>query len=242
MKMGCKDRGCEDKGFDMSTEEQNEMLNLGEFIQQSGNTAAEMLNFGFHSLGTIVDSARSITGSRRVKALGKMIHDSGDWANLTLANTGSMTDETTNGAIDRVNQALHSILNSKGEIANLRETNLGFIPTTDQMPLSEIWPTNEFLNEKTLSIVNDFTQFIHDLQLQYYQETQENEILDIIKSELKLLANVDQVRWENFLSLRHLANGGTKAVMRASGHMVETSLWGKAGLGFLEGVMENPID
>lgn len=236
--MDCKDRGCEDKGLDMSTEEQNEMINLGEFIQQSGNTAAEVLNFGFHSLGTIVDGAGAITGSRRVKALGKMIHNSGDWANLTLATTGSITDETTNAAIDRVSQAL----NSTGEIANLRDINLGFIPTTNQMTLSEIGPTKESLNEKTLSIVNDFTQFIHDLQLQYCQETQENEILDIIKSELKLLANVDQVRWENFLSLRHLANGGTKAVMRASGHMVETSLWGKAALGFLEGVMENPID
>jgi hypothetical protein len=46
-------------------------------------------------------------------------------------------------------------------------------------------------------------------------------------------------RWQNFLTLKCLWNGGKKAVIKVSEHFTEENVWGKAAIAFLEGITED---
>jgi hypothetical protein len=65
------------------------------------------------------------------------------------------------------------------------------------------------------ALLNDYKTFFNDLQQKYPPQ-----------------------RWQNFLNLKRLWNGGKKATFKIGERFTEESFWGKAAIAFLAGVME----
>jgi hypothetical protein len=61
----------------------------------------------------------------------------------------------------------------------------------------------------------------------------------IIEAEVKLIAAQDQQRWQNFLNLKRLWNGGKKAGIKVGEHFAENNIWAKGAIAFLEGMSED---
>jgi predicted NACHT family NTPase len=85
-------------------------------------------------------------------------------------------------------------------------------------------------------ILADFKQFISDLQAQHPNVNTPELATQTIVSQAKQLP---PARLQNFLSLKRLWNGTKKATLKAGEHLAENNIWGKAGIGFLEGVSDD---
>lgn len=84
----------------------------------------------------------------------------------------------------------------------------------------------------------DFKQFVSDLQAKYPTLNDEVAVAQIIDVEAKLIEAKDRQRWQHFLNLKRLWNGGKKAAVKIGEHFVEQNPWGKGAIAFLEGVSE----
>jgi hypothetical protein len=99
---------------------------------------------------------------------------------------------------------------------------------------------NNTIAEQNLdNLINDFQAFILSLQQKYTSVTDETAIVQIIDVEAKLIESHDKPRWQNFLNLKRLWNGGKKAAVKVGEHFVESNPWGKGAIAFLEGVSED---
>lgn len=85
--------------------------------------------------------------------------------------------------------------------------------------------------------LEDLKQLIEGLQQQYPQAS-EKQAADIIDAEFKEIQRTQPKRWQNFLSLKRLWNGVKKGSLKAGEHFAEETPWGKAALGFLEGITD----
>ena len=100
--------------------------------------------------------------------------------------------------------------------------------------------TNQTTDQNFDVLFSDFKKFIADLQTKYPSLHNEVDIAQIIDVEAKLIEAKDQNRWQNFLNLKRLWNGGKKAALKVGEHFVEQNPWGKGAIAFLEGVSEDP--
>jgi superfamily II DNA/RNA helicase len=89
------------------------------------------------------------------------------------------------------------------------------------------------------ALLSDFEQFINDLRQKHPNATDETAI-QIIEVEAKEIQQKQPLRWQNFLNLQRLWNGGKKAAFKVGEHYAEQSPLGKGAIAFLEGVMEEP--
>jgi hypothetical protein len=88
-------------------------------------------------------------------------------------------------------------------------------------------------------LLADFEQFISDLQQKYPNVTDETAI-QIIEVEAQEMQQKQPLRWQKFLDLKRLWNGGKKAAFKVGEHYAEQNPLGKGAIAFLEGVMEDP--
>jgi hypothetical protein len=84
-------------------------------------------------------------------------------------------------------------------------------------------------------LLTSYKQFIDELQQEHPNLTNETDITQTITVEAKRI----DARWQNFLSLKRLWNGGKKAAVKVGEHFVESNPWGKGAIAFLEGVSED---
>jgi HEAT repeat protein len=84
-------------------------------------------------------------------------------------------------------------------------------------------------------LLTSYKQFINELQQEHPNLTNETEITKTITVEARRI----DARWQNFLSLKRLWNGGKKAAVKVGEHFVESNPWGKGAIAFLEGVSED---
>ncbi|KAM3091165.1 hypothetical protein ACKFKG_26935 [Phormidesmis sp. 146-35] len=115
----------------------------------------------------------------------------------------------------------------------------GNINTGDITIQGDMIGTQHHTTENLDLLVNDFQAFILSLQQKYAAVTDETAIAQIIDVEAKLIESQDKLRWQNFLNLKRLWNGGKKAALKVGEHFVETNPWGKGAIAFLEGVSED---
>jgi HEAT repeat protein len=95
-------------------------------------------------------------------------------------------------------------------------------------------------SEQTFEILlTDYQQFIQQLQQKYPTLADATTVPQIIEVEAKLIEAQDRQRWQNFLTLKRLWNGGKKATFKLGEHFTEDNLWGKMAIAFLEGVSED---
>ena len=97
---------------------------------------------------------------------------------------------------------------------------------------------NNVTESEASQILADLKQLIEGLQKQYPQVS-EKQAADIIDTEFKEIQRTQPKRWQNFLSLKRLWNGVKKGSLKAGEHFAEETPWGKAALGFLEGVTDD---
>jgi hypothetical protein len=90
-------------------------------------------------------------------------------------------------------------------------------------------------SEKFESFLTDYRQLIDELQHQNPHITDQASILNTIDSEIRRT----DTRWQNFLTLKRLWNGGKKAMIKVGEHFTEENVWGKAAIAFLEGITED---
>ncbi len=96
---------------------------------------------------------------------------------------------------------------------------------------------NNTTNQQTFEILlADFQNFLNDLQTQHPTVTTPKAATQTITVQAKQLP---PTRWQNFLTLKRLWNGGKKAAIKVGEHFVESNPWGKGAIAFLEGVSED---
>jgi hypothetical protein len=89
------------------------------------------------------------------------------------------------------------------------------------------------------ALLNEYKQFFNDLQQKYPAQTPEAALQPIIDAEFQEIQKTHPQRWQNFLNLKRLWNGGKKATLKMGEHFTEENLWGKMAIAFLEGVTED---
>jgi HEAT repeat len=89
-------------------------------------------------------------------------------------------------------------------------------------------------------LLNDYKQFFNNLQQKYPVQTPESALQTLIDAEFQEIQKTQPQRWQNFLSLKRLWNGGKKATLKMGEHFTEENLWGKMAIAFLEGITDNP--
>jgi HEAT repeats len=100
---------------------------------------------------------------------------------------------------------------------------------------------NQIINASDQSfdtLLNDYKTFFNELQQRYPAQTPVSALQPIIDAEFQEIKKTQPQRWQNFLSLKRLWNGGKKASFKMGEHFTEESPWGKAAIGFLEGFLE----
>ena len=78
-------------------------------------------------------------------------------------------------------------------------------------------------------LLADYQQFFNDLQQKYPTQPSEAALQPIIDAEFQEIQKTQPQRWQSFLNLKRLWNGGKKATFKMGEHFTEESLWGKAG-------------
>jgi hypothetical protein len=102
---------------------------------------------------------------------------------------------------------------------------------------------NQVINASTQdfeALLNDYKQFFNNLQQKYPNQLPETALQPIIDAEFQELEKTQSQRWQNFLNLKCLWNGGKKATFKMGEHFTEENLWGKMAIAFLEGITETP--
>ena len=87
--------------------------------------------------------------------------------------------------------------------------------------------------------LNAVVQIIQALEKKYTYVQDEQQARHIIDAEFKEIKEQKPIEWQNLISLKRLYNGGKNAAVKVGEHFAESSVWGKAGVGFLEGVSED---
>ncbi len=87
-------------------------------------------------------------------------------------------------------------------------------------------------------ILADFKQFFNDLQQKYPNATDETAI-QMVDAEFTEMKRSQPWRWQNFLNLKRQWNGVRSALLKAGEHYAEETPFGKALIGYLEGISED---
>lgn len=97
---------------------------------------------------------------------------------------------------------------------------------------------NDNTNEQDIKqSLKDLRQLTEKLQQQYPHATEE-QAAAIIDAEFKEIQRTQPKRWHKIWSLKRLWNGLKKGSLKAGEHFVEQTPWGKAIIGFLEGITD----
>jgi hypothetical protein len=87
--------------------------------------------------------------------------------------------------------------------------------------------------------LNAVVQIIQALEKKHTEVQDEQQARNIIDAEFKEIKEQKPIEWQNLISLKRLYNGGKKAAVKVGEHFAESSVWGKAGVGFIEGISED---
>jgi HEAT repeat protein len=87
--------------------------------------------------------------------------------------------------------------------------------------------------------LNAVVQIIQALEKKYSYVQDEQQARKIIHAEFKEIKQQKRIEWQNLISLKRLYNGAKNAALKVGEHFAESSVWGKAGVGFIEGISED---
>lgn len=123
---------------------------------------------------------------------------------------------------------------------DLRGANIGNFAETVQSGGHQEATQHIYAPEQDFDkLLAEYKQFFKELQQKHPVQTPESDLQPIIDAEFQEIQTTQPQRWQNFLNLKRLWNGGKKATFKIGEHFTEESLWGKAALAFLEGMSED---
>jgi thioredoxin-like negative regulator of GroEL len=123
---------------------------------------------------------------------------------------------------------------------DLRGANIGNFAETIQSGGRQEATQNIYAPEQDFDkLLTDYQQFFNSIQQKYPAQTPEAALQPIIDAEFQELQKTQPQRWQNFLNLKRLWNGGKKATFKMGEHFAQESLWGKMAIAFLEGIVED---
>jgi HEAT repeat protein len=82
-------------------------------------------------------------------------------------------------------------------------------------------------------------QIIQALEQKHDQVNNQQQAIEIIDAEFKVLQASQSPQWQNLLSVKRLYNGGKKAAVKVGEHFTQENPWGKGFVAFLEGFSED---
>jgi HEAT repeats len=205
--------------------------------QVKEDTAAQYLP----NLLTLLSSAggEDILNAIRAIQANCKFYDYEIWqAHLTAQKADHQTHPSSDpNAITIQNQSL-TIMTDKAPIFNQQYATIGVNYAAEGSKVEFTQHTSS--SEQTFEILlTDYQQFIQQLQQKYPTLADATTIPQIIEVEAKLIEAQDRQRWQNFLTLKRLWNGGKKATFKLGEHFTEDNLWGKMAIAFLEGISED---
>ncbi len=89
-------------------------------------------------------------------------------------------------------------------------------------------------------LLADFKSFIDEVQQKHPHVTTEQSAIQVVDAEFRELQTTQPIRWQNFLNLKRLLNGGKKGAFKVGEHYAENNVIVKAGIAVLEGILEDP--
>lgn len=141
-----------------------------------------------------------------------------------------------------------NINSAKGDIYNLsgkfekgvdKSVNIDKSVSTQRVSDAVIENNNvSAIDPNTRQALDDLKQTVAALQKKYPQANEENAAF-IIDAEFKEISRTQPRQWQKFLSLKRLWNGLKKGSLKAGEHFAEETPWGKAAIGFLEGITDD---
>lgn len=134
------------------------------------------------------------------------------------------------------NKILGEVLKIMAEVEQIFHGQVGGVTAEGDVYVTQ---TNLHPEQNFDVLFSDFKQFLAELRTKYPTLNDEVTVLQVIDVEAKLVEAKDQKRWQNFLNLKRLWNGGKKAAIKVGEHFVEQNPWGKGAIAFLEGVSED---
>jgi hypothetical protein len=102
--------------------------------------------------------------------------------------------------------------------------------------IQNIQPAQQASPEASLLAI---IQIIQALEQKHSQVNNQQQALEIIDAEFKVLKASQSPQWQDFLSLKRLYNGGKKTAIKVGEHFAQESVWGKGLVAFLEGISED---
>ena len=87
--------------------------------------------------------------------------------------------------------------------------------------------------------LNAVVKIIQALEKKHTEVQDEEQARNIIDAEFKVIKQQKRIEWQNLISLKRLYNGAKNAAVKVGEHFAESSVWGKAGVGFIEGISED---
>ncbi|OLP20095.1 hypothetical protein BST81_02335 [Leptolyngbya sp. 'hensonii'] len=151
----------------------------------------------------------------------RQTHPNGDSNAITIKTLESLT-----------------IMSDKAPIFNQQHATIGVNYAAEGSTIEFTQQTSS--SEQTFEILlTDYQQFIEQLQQKYPTLADPTTVPQIIEVEAKLIKAQDHQRWQNFINLKRLWNGGKKAGIKVGEHFAENNVWAKGAIAFLEGVSED---
>ncbi|MBD1872759.1 HEAT repeat domain-containing protein [Nodosilinea sp. FACHB-131] len=148
--------------------------------------------------------------------------------------TSSQSDKTISNTITIKTVEKLTIMSEKAPIFNQQNATIGvnYAAEGSQQDVTQHIHASE---QNFEILLTGYKQFIDELQQQNTHVTDETAIIQTINIEARRI----DTRWQNFLNLQRLWNGGKKAAIKVGEHFVESNPWGKGAIAFLEGVSED---
>ncbi|MBE9112850.1 HEAT repeat domain-containing protein [Nodosilinea sp. LEGE 07298] len=148
--------------------------------------------------------------------------------------TPSQSDKTIANSITIQTVEKLTIMSDKAPIFNQQHATIGvnYAAEGSQQDFTQHIHAPE---QNFESLLTGYKHFIDELQQQNPHIADETAIIQTIDIEARRI----DTRWQNFLNLKRLWNGGKKAAIKVGEHFVESNPWGKGAIAFLEGVSED---
>ena len=86
--------------------------------------------------------------------------------------------------------------------------------------------------------LEDLKQILQELQAQNPQASEE-EAMEILDVEVEAIRRREPQRWRQLANLRRWQNGAKKGALKVGEHLADSTVWGKALVGFLEGASDD---
>jgi HEAT repeats len=163
-------------------------------------------------------------------------HEQTNLAKLTTPTSSvdllAKIDQTTQQIDQRTQEMAKEPKNNFSGATFNALVNFGDNPTGDFIGTQN----NYTIEPEVQNAIADLQTLLTQLQTQHPQVTTEAQAFEIIDVKFKEIEAKQLPQWQSLMNVKRLWNGCIKAGVKVGEHFTDQNVWGKALLGFLEGI------